>query len=74
MSVQTIAADRAMLEHWRRVGPLLEEVRRRELQNYDHAASWPAVRSLLDLAVLHGQPRTTSGLVELQRLFQRASR
>jgi hypothetical protein len=63
-----------MVEHWRRVGPLLEEVRRRELRNYDHAANWLAVRSLLDLAVRYAQPRTTSGLVELQRLFRRTSR
>jgi hypothetical protein len=59
--------DEGFVRHWQRIGPLLEEIRRRELAAFDHQANWHIVDGLLELAYLHRTERTTSGLVELQR-------
>ena len=57
--------------HWKRVGPELKYQRWRELRQYDHATGWPAVADLLELAIAHGPPRKTSGLIEWQRALHR---
>lgn len=31
--------DEGLVRHWRRVGPLLQEIRRQELTAYDHDAN-----------------------------------
>ncbi len=59
--------DKEWAENWKRVGPLLEEIQRQELRNYDYAKNIAAIESLLDLGYRFRQPRLTSGLVELQR-------
>lgn len=56
---------------WRRAGPVLERLRREGLRNYDHEANWPAIDQLLEIGLQHSRPRTTSGLVELQRKFKK---
>jgi hypothetical protein len=63
--------NRGFVQHWRRVGPLLEAIKRRELREFDHAANVEIIDALLQLGVDHGQPRTSSGLVELQRRLHR---
>jgi hypothetical protein len=65
--------NRDWIEHWRRVGPKLEQVRRAELRALDYEAQLPAIEALLEIACKLAQPRTTSGLAELhKRLARRA--
>ena len=42
--------NREWVEHWRRVGPQLEQVRRAELRALDYEAQLPALEALLDIA------------------------
>ena len=60
------------VENWKRVGPILEEIRRRELRNMTYDQRVKAIESVLHLGSLFAKPRTTSGMVEMQRLFQKA--
>jgi hypothetical protein len=62
---------KAYVEHWRRVGPKLEAIRRQELRRYDFEANRHIVDSLLQMGLQHAVPRTTSGLVELERKLKR---
>ena len=59
----------AWVRQWLRVGDRLEAVRREELRNLDYQAQLPAIDGLLQMACDLARPRTTSGLVEQQRLF-----
>jgi hypothetical protein len=61
------ATDEGFAKHWRRIGPLLEEIRRSELAAFDHKANWHLIDGLLEFAYQHRTERKTSGLVELQR-------
>ena len=63
---------REWVEKWARVGPKLEAIRRRELRAMTYEERIKAIRSVLQLGTLLGKPRSTSGLVEQQRLFQKA--
>jgi hypothetical protein len=62
------------VERWRKAGPELERVRRDELRALTDTDGRDLFRSLLDFANLHHQDRPTSGLVEQQRVFQKARR
>lgn len=66
--------NQAFVEHWRRVGPLLEERRKRELAERGQTVDPAELDALFDLALKHGAERTTSGLVELQKFFMQVSR
>ena len=64
---------REYVERWKEVGPILEEIRRRELENTD---TQEAIQQLFgsgdpyrDIA-----PRATSGLVEQQAWFAKLRR
>ena len=61
--------DRGFVQHWQRVGPLLEQVRIKELREFNYQERWREIDALLQIAAEHAVPRTTSGLVELQRAF-----
>lgn len=65
------AITKGWIEHWRRVGPLLEQIRRQELREFDYQKNWQMVDALLQIGCDFATPRTTSGLVELQRRLQR---
>jgi hypothetical protein len=56
-----------IVEHWQRIGPRLEEIRRRELRELDVYRDHEAIDALLQMAFEHGVERKTSGLVEFQR-------
>ena len=58
-----------LVEHWRRLAPKLEAVRRAELRALKVEDHVQAIDALLQLGYEHGTPRTTSGLVILQRLL-----
>jgi hypothetical protein len=66
------ADDAAWVAHWQRIGPLLERIRREELRNFKYEDHIDLIDSLLEIGCRMGPPRTTSGLVEMQRLFQKA--
>ncbi len=67
------ATDEGFVKHWQRVGPLLEEIRRKELAAFDHEKNWQLIDGLLAFAFQHRTKRTTSGLVELQRKLHRGA-
>lgn len=71
MDEQKHADNRGFVEHWRRVGPQLERMRRQELREFDHHASADAIDALLQMGVDFAQERTTSGLVTLQKILHR---
>jgi hypothetical protein len=60
--------------YWRRVGPKLEQIRRKELQSMNYEEQLPIIDALLQLGCDHAKPRTSSGLVEMQRWFAKARR
>lgn len=60
--------------HWKRVGPLLEARRREELRNMTDAEAFSRLASLFQVACLAEASRTSSGLVEMRRLFDRGRR
>lgn len=66
--------NKEWVEHWRRVGPILEEIRREELRNFNYEEQCPIIDALLQLGLDHAVPRPTSGLVEQQRLFAKLRR
>jgi hypothetical protein len=60
------------IEAWRLAGPALERIEAEELAHYDYNKNRHLVDALLEIGVRFAQPRTTSGLVELQRVFMKA--
>ena len=67
-------SDKEWVEHWRRLGPILEEIRREELRHFNYEEQLPIIDALLQLGVDYAVPRPTSGLVELQRLLAKGRR
>ena len=57
---------------WAKTGPLLENIRRRELREMTYEQRIKAIASVLQIGTLRPRPDTISGLVEQQRLFQKA--
>ena len=72
MSDSQPKTDKEWVEHWRRLGPILEEIRREELRNFNYEEQLPIIDALLQLGLDHAVPCPTSGLVEMQRLFAKA--
>lgn len=64
-------AAKQWVEHWRRVGPLLEKIRHDELRAMTDEEAAQACRTLFDFAFSSPsyQERRTCGFVEQQRLF-----
>jgi hypothetical protein len=58
-----------MVAHWRRVGRELDRIRRQELRQFHYEEQLPVIDALLQLAGEQALPRTTSGLVELERFL-----
>ena len=67
-------SNKGWVEHWRRLGPKLEAIRRWELRHFNYEEQLPIIDALLQLGVDHAVPRSTSGLVELQRILARGRR
>jgi hypothetical protein len=64
--------ERCVVDIWRRAGPVLAEIRRRELAELSEGEALAAATAVLELlAWVPGRERG-SGLVEQQRLFLRA--
>jgi hypothetical protein len=62
---------KAWVETWIKAGAKLEAIRRQELRDYVYEEHMQEIDDLLEIACRFAQPRTTSGLVEQQRLFQK---
>jgi len=56
---------------WRKAGPLLAKLRRREVRSADTAAAILQLEDAFQSALMHHPPRPTSGLVEQQKWFAR---
>lgn len=72
MRIPTPEEQRQLVQQWEETGVVLERIRREALSNLPY--DWKAVDALLDIGV-HSRvnSRTTSGLVEMQRLFMKAA-
>jgi len=57
------------VEHWQRVGSILEQINADELRAMDAQEAIRQIMSMCDWCIRHSEPRTTSGLVEQQRYF-----
>ena len=55
------------LQRWKRVGPALEAIRRRELRAYDWAKNRSIVASLFEIGVQRAVPRKSCGFIEWNR-------
>jgi hypothetical protein len=62
--------DLGFVQHWRIVGPILQQIERDDMRRYTEADRCRDIQALLDVPILI-QPAKTSGLVEQQRLFRR---
>ena len=62
------------VRHWQRVGPLLEKLQNEELRRMDASRAREIAEDVLELGDLAPCETTTSGLVELQRIFQKLRR
>ena len=70
------AATKLWVDHWKRVGPILEKIRHDELRAMTDEESAQACIDLFEFAVSSPsyQERKTSGFVEQQRLFMKLRR
>ncbi len=65
---------RQWVDAWLRARPELERIHRQELRAFRHSENVHIIDALLQLGHDFAQPRLTSGLVEQQRIFQKARR
>jgi hypothetical protein len=63
--------EKNWVENWKRVGPILEKIEAEELRTKDNAEMIQRLIPMLDWCIKRATPRTTSGLVEQQRLFRK---
>lgn len=71
MKFPTREEQRNLVRQWETSGRELERIRRDALMGLEY--HWADVDALLELGDLYdGPPRTTSGLVEMQRCFMMA--
>ena len=70
-SPEQVAQGREWVAAWKRAGPALEEVRRRELRALNAFEAIALLCGPADYRLPPRAPKPTSGLVEQQRLFRR---
>ena len=56
---------------WKRAGHAMEGIRRQELRSASYGANLELIDSMLQWACDNAVPRSSTGLVEQQHLFQR---
>jgi hypothetical protein len=61
--------NKKIVEQWKHTGKLLAKIHAEELQHSDYDPE--LVDSMLESGLLHARPRTTSGLVDMQRYFSK---
>ena len=65
---------RRWVETWKQAGPELEAIRRREVREADNVRALAMLEGLFNHATRSLPPRTTSGLVEMQKYFAKLVR
>ncbi len=63
---------RAWIQRWKRVGPILEQLRWKSIRSADTAKAIPAFDGAFEAAIRDLPPKPYSGLIEQQALFRRA--
>jgi hypothetical protein len=71
MSTNESNLERQWVDTWQKAGLRLEAVHREELRAFRYEEHMKEVDDLLEIACRYAQERTTSGLVEQQRIFQK---
>lgn len=71
MSDNEKALTREWIERWQKVGPLLEEINLASVEQQSLSEIIPRFNTAFRMALKNNPPRTTSGLVEQQAIFQR---
>jgi hypothetical protein len=69
---EQIEQGKRWVQAWQKAGPLLEELRRKELRNLDPERAIAPLCGPADYHVPPRAPKPTSGLVEQQRWFMKA--
>lgn len=59
------------VDNWKKTGPILRELWEKELQSPDYGLRLEAMPAIIDAALIHTTPRTSSGLVQQQKFFTR---
>jgi hypothetical protein len=59
------------VDTWKRAGVALAEIKKRELVSPDYGKNREVVDDMLEWACEHRKERTTSGLLEQQRIFMK---
>ena len=67
-------AMRRWVETWKRAGPALEAIRRKEIESLDTHETLAALEGAFNYATRNVPPNATSGLVEMQRWFAKLRR
>ena len=67
-------AMRRWVRTWKAVGPELEAIRRREIREADNLKVLASLEGAFNHAVRSMPPRSSSGLVEMQRWFAKLRR
>ncbi|MBA3298324.1 MAG: hypothetical protein H0U19_15470 [Acidobacteria bacterium] len=73
-TVEQIAAGRRWVNAWKAAGPNLERIRRHELRQLDSYRTIALLCGPADYRVAPRAPKSTSGLIEQQRLFRKMRR
>jgi len=60
------------VENWKRVGPILEQIKAEELRAPEYEKGLSGFAPLLDWCCENSEPKYESGLIEQQRLFMQA--
>ncbi|MCX7420333.1 MAG: hypothetical protein NT013_12465 [Planctomycetia bacterium] len=58
-----------LIDHWKRVGPLLEARRNLELRGLSDREAYDSLASLGQFALEVSEARVSTGLIEMRRLF-----
>ncbi len=59
------------VKKWKQATPALLEIRKKELSTFDYSQNYKLIDEMLQYACEHRNERTTTGLIEQQRLFKK---
>jgi hypothetical protein len=59
------------VDTWKQAAPALHAIRKKELSNFEYSSNYKLIDDMLQYACEHAVERTTTGLIEQQRLFKK---